>query len=194
MTKQEFINKYYAAAVAATAGSGLFAQTLITQLIMESGYDLSFEDKYFNYFGIKADKAWKGRVISLTTYETINGVRKKFVGTGKEYIDRDTALKAGADPVTFFRVYSSITNGFKGWVDFLKTNPRYAKAGLFKATTPEAQFAALQKAGYATSPTYASDLEEIYQGLVSSIAKVTTTIKNNAGTIGIVLLVASFFF
>jgi len=51
MTKQEFINKYYAAAVAATAGTGLFAETLLTQLIGESGYNLSeLATKFFNFF------------------------------------------------------------------------------------------------------------------------------------------------
>jgi len=195
MTKQEFINKYYAAAVAATAGSGLFAETLLTQLIGESGYNLSeLATKYFNFFGIKADKAWKGRVVSKTTFEYYNGVKTTVKGNGKSYVDRTEALRDGANPVSLFRVYSSVTNGFKGWVDFLKSNPRYTKAGLFAATTPQAQFAALKAAGYATDPNYGNYLTTIYNGLLSTIDTVKKTVTNNAGTIGIVLLVTSFFF
>ena len=195
MTKQEFLQKFYASAVAATAGTGLFPETLLTQLIGESGYVLSnLATLYNNFFGIKADAAWKDRVVSKTTFEYYNGVKTPVAGNGKVYVDRTEALRDGANPVSLFRVYSSVTNGFKGWVDFLKDNPRYAKAGLFKATTPQAQFEALKAAGYATDPNYASYLTGIYNGLLSTIDTVKATIKNNSGTLAIALLVVGFFF
>jgi flagellum-specific peptidoglycan hydrolase FlgJ len=195
MTKQEFLTKYYPSAVAATAGSGLFPETLITQLIGESGYNLSeLATKYFNFFGIKADKSWKGRVVSKTTFEYYNGVKTPVAGNGKVYIDRDAAIRDGANAVSLFRVYSGVTEGFKGWVNFLKENPLYTRAGLFAATTPQAQFAALKAAGYATDPNYGNYLTNIYNGLLSTLDTVKKTVKDNAGTIGIVLLVASFFF
>jgi flagellum-specific peptidoglycan hydrolase FlgJ len=47
-----------------------------------------------------------------------------------------------------------IEDGFKGYVNFLKENPRYAKAGVFTANSITQQIQALKNAGYATDPEY----------------------------------------
>ena len=43
----------------------------------------------------------------------------------------------------------------------LKENQRYTNAGVFTASTPEAQAQALKNAGYATDPNYVSKLTGI---------------------------------
>jgi mannosyl-glycoprotein endo-beta-N-acetylglucosaminidase/stage II sporulation protein P len=60
-----------------------------------------------------------------------------------------------------FRWYDNAKNSFYDRVDFLKENSRYEAHGVFKAKSPEEQADALQRAGYATSPNYASTLKWI---------------------------------
>jgi len=163
MTKQELLNAYYPSAVAATAGTNLFPQTLITQLILESGYNLSkLATQYNNFFGIKATPNWKGKVVSLNTYEYLPN-KVLIQGTNQLYNNYAAAISSGANKMSLFRVYGSPTLGFKDWVNFLQTNKRYAD--VFKAITPQYQFIELQNAGYATSNTYASQLTDVYNSI-----------------------------
>lgn len=188
MTKQEFISTYYKDAVQATKGTKLFPETLITQLILESGYNLSNLAKvYNNFFGIKATPKWSGKVVSLTTKEyNSNGTSYSVVGTGKTYNNYNSAVASGANKMSLFRIYNSPKDSFKGWVNFLQVNPRYKK--VFFATTPEAQFKELQNAGYATSPTYANQLTEIYNDLKPYIPAIA------AGGGGLLLLIGLAYY
>jgi flagellar protein FlgJ len=173
LTLAELIKLYYPSAVAATAGSPILPQTLFTQLIMESGYNLStLATKYYNFFGIKSTPNFTGKTVSISTYE-YNGGKHLVVGTNKVYNSYSEALNQGANKITLFRVYTSATNGFKDYVNFLKTNPRYKKVLLAK--TPEDQFNELQNAGYATSPTYADDLKNIYNSIKKNLPKIVAT-------------------
>lgn len=182
MTRPEFILKYYGDALKATILSGLFPETLITQAILESLKPSGLSNLarlYKNYFGIKADTGWTGKVVSLTTAEFLKGKRVVFTGTNKVYANRQQAIRQGANFQTLFRVYDSTVAGFRGWVDFLKRNRRYSN--VFKQSNPVLQFAELQKAGYATDPSYSNLLTSIYnrnkaffgqaQAYFSSIAK-----------------------
>jgi flagellum-specific peptidoglycan hydrolase FlgJ len=192
MTKSSFLNKYYPPAYRVTKGTGLLPETLITQLILESGYNLSqLATKYNNFFGLKSGNSWSGKVVSMRTKEyNANGTSYWINGTGKEYANKILALNDGANINSLFRVYSSIENGFQGWVNFLKGYPRYNK--VFLATTPQAQFIELQKAGYATSPTYANELTSVYNGLKDTIAKINVNAsQNNTGfaSMGTIILI-----
>lgn len=163
MTKQELLNTYYPSAVAATANSGIFPQTLISQLILESGYDLSkLATTYNNFFGIKATPSFKGKVVSLNTYEYLPN-KTLITGTNKAYNNYASAIAAGANKMSLFRTYATPKAGFIDYVNFLKINPRYKN--VFTATTPQQQFTALQNAGYATSNTYANDLLSVYNSI-----------------------------
>lgn len=182
MTKTDFLNKYYPIAYKVTRGTSLLPETLITQLILESGYNLSqLALKYNNFFGLKSGTSWTGRVVSMRTKEyNPNGTSYWINGTNKEYANRILALNDGAVSGSLFRVYPNIESGFKGWVDFLKGFSRYRN--VFLATTPVAQFTELQKAGYATSPTYANQLTNVYNGLKDTIAKINVNAsQNNTG-------------
>lgn len=163
MTKQQLLNTYYPDAVAATAGTGLFPQTLISQLILESGYNLSkLATNYNNFFGIKATPNFKGQVISLNTYEYLPN-KVLIQGTNKAYNSYSSAIAAGANKMSLFRTYTSPKNGFKDYVNFLQVNKRYAN--VFKAITPSFQFIELQKAGYATTSNYATMLQSVYDDI-----------------------------
>ena len=112
-------------------------------------------------------------MISSTTREFLKGQTITFKGTGKIYPDRLQALRDGAEPQTLFRVYPSISEGLKGWVTFLQKNSRYERAGVFAAQTPEEQFAALKRGGYATSPNYVTKLSKVLQILKKFTTQVT---------------------
>jgi flagellum-specific peptidoglycan hydrolase FlgJ len=167
MTKQQLLNSYYPSAVAATAGSGIFPQTLISQLILESGYNLSqLAIQYNNFFGIKATPNWNGAVVSKTTTEqSASGNTYTYYGSGMTYNSYADAVYNGEDKQTLFRVYNSVVDGFKGYVSFLENNDIYANAGVFDAATPQEQFKALQAAGYATEHNYASQLTDVYNSI-----------------------------
>ena len=159
----EEIRNLYKFATIATEGTKLFPATLVSQLLLESGAALSqLARRAHNYFGIKAGTTWTGPVISMTTAEFIDGRRVTFRGTDKVYPNRAAAIRDGANMQTLFRFYSSMTEGFKGWVDFLQKNTRYTRAGVFTATNPVEQFAALARAGYATDPRYLAKLTAVY--------------------------------
>lgn len=159
----EDIRRFYKFATIATEGTKLFPATLVTQLLLESGPNLSgLARRANNYFGIKSGTSWTGPVISMTTAEFLNGRRQTFAGTNKVYNTRTEAIQAGAEPQTLFRFYPTMTDGFRGWVEFLQRNPRYTAAGVFAARDPLEQFAALARAGYATDPRYVQKLTAVY--------------------------------
>lgn len=118
---------------------------MIAQAIIESGNGNSVLARdYNNHFGIKADRSWKGRLVRLNTREVFKG--------------RSTYITDG------FRVYDTLEDGFQDRNKFLEVNPRYTKAGVFDARTPEEQCEAFQRAGYATDPNYAKLLIAVVNG------------------------------
>ena len=141
-TRLDYIKQFTDATISAAKGTGLFPSLFMAQAILESGNGQStLAKKYNNHFGIKATRAWKGKVIDMKTREVYNG--------------NEVYIKDG------FRWYNNPESSFKDRVRFLKRNPRYAKNGVFTAKTPEEQADALQRAGYATAPNYASTLKWI---------------------------------
>lgn len=126
-------------ATVACIGMHLFPSIMIAQAALESGNGKSLlAAKYNNHFGIKASKGWKGKTADLPTSEVVSG--------------KSVKVKAA------FRAYDNIYQGFDDRVNFLRVNPRYAKAGVFTAQTPEEQAHALLRAGYATDPAYPQKL------------------------------------
>jgi flagellum-specific peptidoglycan hydrolase FlgJ len=154
MTKEDFFKKYYNFAVSATNGSGLSPILILSQAFVESGAgESSLAKKYNNFFGVKADKSWLGKTIVLQTREQTK--------EGKNYIINDK-----------FRIYSNPYESFIEQIKFLKSNPRYTKAGLF--TYPDnfaKQADTLQKSGYATDLNYAKLLKDVSNNFVSIFNK-----------------------
>lgn len=141
-----FIQQYAGDVIQSVRGTGIFPSVTMAQMIIEgSGND---ERGIFhigrgaavraanNYFGIKADSSWKGAKVALST-------------------PRD------GQPVSYFRVYASALESLKDHANFLLANARYRLNGVFVAQTPQEQTAALQRAGYAESPTYSQTLNKM---------------------------------
>lgn len=143
--REQYIASIKDAAMQVCQGTALFPSLMIAQAIVESGNGKSLlAARYHNHFGIKADRSWKGKVVSMSTREVFDG--------------KDTYVKDG------FRAYDSIEEGFADRNRFLQVNPRYRKAGVFDAETPEEQAEAFQRAGYATDPNYAKLLGQVING------------------------------
>lgn len=134
MTAQrKFIDNIAPYAIQDMQKTTVLASITIAQAALESAWGNSAPAN--NLFGIK------GSGTTQTTQEYING--------------QWVTIKAG------FRSYQSWLESIHDHSQFLIVNPRYAKAGFFKACMKldykEAAYS-LQKAGYATDPSYASKL------------------------------------
>lgn len=107
---------------------GILPSITTAQAILESGWGQSSLTKNSNnVFGIKADKQWTGKKVSVSTSENYN--------------DKITAE---------FRVYNSMGESIKDQGDFLAKNKRYTENGLFEAHHYTTQAQALENAGYST--------------------------------------------
>jgi len=139
----DFFTQFSPEILAACQGTPLFPSVTAAQAALETGYGKSKIAN--NMFGIKAIGAhspyWKGAAQAAKTTEVLNGT-------------------AGTYNLEF-RAYDSVTDSIKDHSYFLLQNPRYSKAGVFTAKTPEDQARALQAAGYATDPGYADKLIQI---------------------------------
>lgn len=134
MSPSVFFNKFYPLAKKASEATGISALLILAQSALESGWGSHAPEN--NYFGIKANSAWKGAKRAVATHEFIKGVKT---------------------PVTdYFRAYASPEDSFLDWANFIKVNPRYAKVLSSSDTVAAAR--ELQKAGYSTSPVYADSL------------------------------------
>lgn len=146
MNAQEFIKKYADNVVLATEGTTIFPSVMMAQAALESGWGSSGLTKTGNaLFGIKSfgksSPYWSGKVYTAGTVEYIGGNR--------------------VNTTAGFRAYDTVGDSCRDYIHFLQVNPTYTKNGVFSASTPEEQAAALKRAGYATDPNYASKLVSI---------------------------------
>lgn len=140
MPPTSFIAMLLAGAQECQRATGIPASVTIAQAALESGWGERVRGN--NLFGIKADKAWKGKTVDVPTHEVIKGQRV-FV------VDK-------------FRAYDSWAECVMDRARFLKANPRYAKC--FRETTGEGWARAMAAAGYATDPAYAEKLISVMRG------------------------------
>jgi LysM repeat protein len=128
---EAYIARYKEIAIQEMIRSGVPASITLAQAILESQSGESvLVKKSNNHFGIKCKPEWTG---------------------GRTYHDDDERGEC-------FRVYDSPETSFKDHSDFLKTRAHYAFLFNLNPTDYEAWANGLKKAGYATSPTYASRL------------------------------------
>lgn len=146
MTKQQFTDAVYEAALKEQEKSGIPAAITTAQAIDESGYgrkvpvDLNNKTYSFNLFGIKAKSGQE--FVEIWTTEHINGSNIKI---------KDK-----------FAAYNSFEESISDRTRFLTENKRYAS--LFESDDPEKWAHGLQDKGYATDPNYASKLIAIMKG------------------------------
>lgn len=165
--KLAFIQRFYNYAMESEK-FGVPGVISLAQAGLESGWKLN--PSGFNFFGIKANKAWKGKKQLLRTREVHTSKNVKYPELisitprkdGKyDYIVRD-----------WFRKYDSPKQSFIDHALFLRNNKRYSNA--FKWSDNPAQFAReIAKAGYATDPNYSNILISIINTINKSGVKRT---------------------
>ncbi len=135
MTKKDFFAKYYSQALSIENKSKINRYLILSQAYLESGSgDSLLAKKYNNFFGLKADKNWKGQKVKLKTKEADK--------SGNLY-----------DTTADFRVFNSPADSFQSYANVL-SNKRFKDAGIFNSIDPIEQAKAVTKAGYATDPNY----------------------------------------
>lgn len=146
-SREEFIADLYPAARRIAQETGMSWELILAQAAQETGWGQRVLPGTNNLFNIKADASWDGPRRTFNVPEIIDGRRVN--------IDQD------------FRVYASFDEALRDRVQFLRENPRYARAGLFEEGTAgnlEAEARALQRAGYATDSRYADAMIEVFNG------------------------------
>ncbi len=136
---------------------GVDPRVLVAQAALETGWGRSIirdsqGNSSHNLFNIKADSRWQGQSIGVQTLEYRDGLPQP------EYAQ--------------FRAYDSLAEGLDDYVQFIQTNPRYAQARE-QAADPVAYLQALQQAGYATDPEYASKIERILGSSTLALGEVS---------------------
>lgn len=141
--KQKFLGAVILAAQASRHETGIPASVVAAQCLLESGWGLSkLATQGKNYFGVKADRDWKGPIVLMPTKEYMGG--KWIVVNAK------------------FRKYASLEESIKDHAVFLKSNPRYMPC--FSHKNDYKEFArTLKLAGYATDPNYTKLIVDIIE-------------------------------
>lgn len=138
MTPDEFIAAIAPAAQKTKIVSKIPASFTIAQAALESTWGRSqLAQAACNLFGVKADASWGGATLSLPTTEYVKGQPVTVQALWRKYPDWHACTDDHAK--------------------FLTTNKRYLPA-FSHAADSEAFAQAIQLAGYATDPNYASKL------------------------------------
>lgn len=114
-----------------------YPSAIIAQACLESAYGTSqLSAIYHNYFGLKCGTFWTGASVNMKTMEEYH--------KGTSVMIRD-----------FFRAYTDIEEGVKGYFDFISTR-RYAN--LKSATSSKNYLEIIKGDGYATSSKYVDNV------------------------------------
>lgn len=144
---QDFIDQLLPYAKAAARQLGVNPLALIAQAAMETGWGKrmvsdSAGNSSNNLFNIKANSAWGGNSVEVSTLEYKNGTPRKELAQ--------------------FRQYSSIADSFNDYVNLLKNSPRY-QAALSAADDAKQFLRELHGAGYATDPLYSQKIIGLFE-------------------------------
>ena len=143
---EAFVKSIWPHAQKTAAELGVSAKALVAQAALETGWGRRLagagDAVSHNLFGIKAGARWLGGKVSAATHEFVDGVRQ--------------------NQRAQFRAYGSAAESFADYARLL-SGSRYAAA---RGTGDDtARFAsALQRAGYATDPSYAAKITAIANG------------------------------
>ncbi len=156
--KESFIERIQRGAINAYLETGLLPSITIAQGVQETGWgDASIGN---NIFGIKATPSWTGKTKTVKTHE--------YDSAGNKYYIDDV-----------FRDYNSIDESILDHTKFLQGN-RYTAVLAGKTYAEQAN--ALQKAGYATDPNYATALKNLIS--YNKINKTDEAVQKAVGAIG----------
>lgn len=134
--QQSFINNIYRECI--TQGykyDNMCPLAVTAQAVIESKWGQSKLSKYHNYFGLKVSANWTGKSVKMPTKEEyVKGVLTQIYAN--------------------FRVYDDMTQGVKGYYDFISTK-RYAN--LKHISDPLVYLSFIKDDGYATSSQYVTN-------------------------------------
>ena len=147
-----FQAKMAAHAEEASRTTGIPTNLMLGQAALESGWgkrEIKGADgtNSHNLFGIKATGGWDGKVVETMTTEYINGIKQKRIEK--------------------FRAYDNYADSFKDFAKLIRQNPRYENV-MANMHNPQAYAKAMQQAGYATDPQYASKLANVIEKVSAS--------------------------
>ena len=137
-TREEYVEKYKAIAIAHMERYGIPASVTMAQGILESDSGnsrLSLSSN--NHFGIKCKKSWTG---------------------DRVYHDDDAKGEC-------FRAYPSVEASYQDHADFLDQSPRYDSLFAYSSDDYRSWARGLKAAGYATAPDYAERLVKIIESM-----------------------------
>ena len=137
-TREEYVDKYKAIAIAHMERYGIPASITMAQGILESDSGnsrLSLSSN--NHFGIKCKKHWTG---------------------DRVYHDDDAKGEC-------FRAYPSVEASYQDHADFLDQSPRYDSLFAYPSDDYRSWARGLKAAGYATAPDYAERLVNIIESM-----------------------------
>lgn len=137
-TREEYVERYKAIAIAHMVRYGIPASITMAQGILESDSGNSQLAKASNnHFGIKCKKSWKG---------------------DKVYYDDDAKGEC-------FRAYPSVEASYQDHADFLDQSPRYDSLFAYPSNDYRSWARGLKACGYATAPDYAERLVTIIESM-----------------------------
>ena len=137
-TREEYVEKYKAIAIAHMERYGIPASITMAQGILESDSGNSRLSRTSNnHFGIKCKKSWTGERV---------------------YHDDDAKGEC-------FRAYPSVEASYQDHADFLDQSPRYDSLFAYPSDDYRSWARGLKACGYATAPDYAERLVKIIESM-----------------------------
>ena len=137
-TREEYVEKYKAIAIAHMERYGIPASITMAQGILESDSGNSrLSTSSNNHFGIKCKKSWTG---------------------DRVYHDDDAKGEC-------FRAYPSVEASYQDHADFLDQSPRYDSLFAYPSDDYRSWARGLKAGGYATAPDYAERLVKIIESM-----------------------------
>ena len=135
-TREEYVERYKAIAIAHMERYGIPASITMAQGILESDSGNSqLSTSSNNHFGIKCKKSWRG---------------------DRVYHDDDAKGEC-------FRAYPSVEASYEDHADFLDQSPRYDSLFAYASDDYRSWARGLKACGYATAPDYAERLVKIIE-------------------------------
>jgi flagellar protein FlgJ len=152
LNPDSFEEKMAGAANEAGQATGIPSSYILGHAALESGWgkrEIKGADGQtsYNLFGIKATANWTGKTVDAVTTEYIHGVKQ---------------IK-----VEKFRAYDSYADAFKDFGNLMRNNPRYSNV-LNNLQDGTSYAKAVQAAGYATDPDYATKLSQVIKQVTSA--------------------------
>ena len=137
-TREEYVERYKAIAIAHMERYGIPASITMAQGILESDSGNSrLSTSSNNHFGIKCKKSWRG-----------------------DRVFHDDDAKGEC-----FRAYPSVEASYQDHADFLDQSPRYDSLFAYPSDDYRSWARGLKACGYATAPDYAERLVKIIESM-----------------------------